>query len=51
MVIHQQKINPVSQQHVIDSLFGFSATLGIKNNLTSWDIPIAEKERNSAKNY
>ena len=44
-----KKINHVSQQHVMDSLFGFSETLGIKNKLTSWDIPIADKEHNSAK--
>ena len=44
-----KKINPVSQQHVMDSLFGFSQILGIKNNLTSWNIPIADKEHHSAK--
>lgn len=43
------KIKPQSQQHVIDSLFGFSQTLGIKKNLISWNIPISETEKNSAK--
>ncbi len=48
-IFTNKKINPVSQQHVMDSLFGFSETLGIENNFTNWNIPVPDKEHNSAK--
>lgn len=44
-----KKIEPLSQQHVMDSLFGFSQILGITDNLISWDIPIPETDITSAK--
>lgn len=44
-----KKIKHLSQQHVMDSLFGFSESLGIKNKNTSWNIPIADEDRISAK--
>ena len=44
-----KKINFIPKQHVIDSLFGFSEILGIKEHNYVWDIPIADAERNSAK--
>lgn len=44
-----QKIKAHSQQHVMDSLFGFSEILGIKEHNPSWDIPISEKNHLSAK--
>ncbi|MCW8900381.1 MAG: glycosyltransferase family 9 protein [Gammaproteobacteria bacterium] len=43
-----KKINPGSHQHVIDSLFGFSEILGIKEHKLIWDIPIPEGDRISA---
>ena len=44
-----KKIKAVSQQHVMDSLFGFSQALGIKQNRVSWNIPVAETEKASAR--
>ncbi|MDH5659492.1 MAG: ADP-heptose--LPS heptosyltransferase I, partial [Gammaproteobacteria bacterium] len=44
-----KKIKALSKQHVMDSLFGFSQTLGIKDNLVRWDIPVPETEQISAK--
>ena len=43
-----KKINHRPHQHVIDSLFGFSEILGIKEHKYVWDIPIPEGDRNSA---
>ena len=43
-----QKIKHEPNQHVIDSLFGFSDILGITEHRFIWDIPIPEKNRKSA---
>lgn len=36
------KINYQSQQHVIDSFFGFSQALGVDEKIYRWDIPIPD---------
>lgn len=43
-----EKIRSIPQQHVMDSLFGFSDVLGIKERKTVWDIPISDADRQSA---
>lgn len=43
------KIKPLSQQHVMDSLFGFSDYLGIENHKSIWNIPIPEDAHKSSK--
>lgn len=42
------KIKAQSKQHVMDSLFGFSEFLGIKEHNHTWDIPISEEAQKSA---
>ena len=42
------KIKYQSQQHVMDSLFGFSEFLGITEHKTIWNIPIEEQDYLSA---
>lgn len=44
------KIKHIPQQHVMDSLFGFSEALGISEKKYNWDIPISEQDRISSKN-
>ena len=44
-----KKIKHISRQHVMDSLFGFSESIGIKNHDIRWDIPISKDENDSAK--
>ncbi|MFP4610026.1 MAG: glycosyltransferase family 9 protein [Thiohalophilus sp.] len=43
------KIAPQQNQHVLDSLFGFSQSLGIKEKLLCWDIPIAREDVQQAQ--
>lgn len=43
------KIKHRSQQHVIDSLFGFSDYLGIENHASTWNIPIPPYDLESSK--
>ena len=43
-----KKIKHIPNQHVIDSLFGFTEALGIKDRQLVWDIPIPEKDKKSA---
>ena len=43
-----KKIESNSQQHVIESLFGFSKSLGIKEQNYVWDIPIPDAAKKSA---
>lgn len=43
------KIKAKSHQHVMDSLFGFSELLGIKEHKYIWDIPIGKDESESSK--
>lgn len=49
-IFTNKKIKHISKQHVLDSLFGFSESLGVKNQLINWNIPIANEEHVSAKN-
>ena len=44
------KIKHTPQQHVMDSLFGFSEALGISEKKYSWNIPISEQDKISSKN-
>ena len=44
-----KKINHIPQQHVMDSLFGFSEILGIKEHKYIWNISIPDEARKSAK--
>jgi heptosyltransferase I len=39
------RIAPRAREHVLDSFFGFSAALGIKDRLVRWDIPLPESAR------
>ncbi len=43
-----KKINYVPQQHVIDSLFGFSEAAGIAEHKYIWNIPIPDTARQAA---
>lgn len=42
------KIAYQARQHVIDSFFGFSEALGIKQKIYRWDIPVPQSARNFA---
>ncbi len=42
------KIKHIPRQHVIDSLFGFSEALGIKEHQYVWDIPVSEETQAAA---
>ena len=44
------KIDYKPRQHVIDSFFCFSETLGINEHVLKWDIPVPEAARQKAKN-
>lgn len=43
------KIRFQPQQHVIDSLFGFSEALGVKEHCLEWNIPIPDAARQFAQ--
>jgi heptosyltransferase I len=43
------KIAPAERQHVIDSFFGFSEALGIKERQLKWEIPIPDAARQFAE--
>lgn len=45
------KIAYQPRQHVIDSFFGFTEALGIKDKLYRWDVPIPEEVRQFAAKY
>jgi heptosyltransferase I len=38
-------------QHVMDSLFGFTEALGIGNRILTWDIPIPEQDRQVVRDW
>jgi heptosyltransferase I len=40
-----ERIAPRTREHVLDSFFGFLATLGIKDRLVEWNIPLPENAR------
>ncbi len=44
-----KKIKPQQHQHVIDSFFGFTETLGINKKKYKWDIPISGDDKKCAK--
>ena len=44
-----KKIAAKTHQHVMDSLFGFSEALGIKEHEHKWNIPISNDHHSSAK--
>ena len=46
---HKIKYQP--QQHVIDSLFGFTQALGIKEKIYEWNIPLPEDAQQFAAQY
>ena len=43
-----KKIKHIPNQHVIDSLFGFTEALGIDERQLIWDIPVPEEYKKSA---
>lgn len=43
------QIAPRQREHVLDSLFGFSAALGVPERLLRWDIPIPAAARRHAQ--
>ncbi len=45
-----QKIKHEPNQHVIDSLFGFSEALGISEKKYIWNIPVSDKDKQTATN-
>ena len=45
------KIEAKTHQHVIDSFFGFTEALGLKEKVYQWDIPVPEDARNIAAQY
>lgn len=44
-----KKIAAKNNQHVIDSFFGFTEVLGIKEKIYHWDIPVSEEDKLSSK--
>jgi len=46
-----EQIVPLGRQHVMDSFFGFSEALGIKQHNLEWDIPIPEQARAKVRGY
>ena len=36
------RIAPRARQHVMDSFFGFTEALGVKDRVVSWDVPLPE---------
>jgi len=42
------KIKHIPQQHVMDSLFGFSEALGIPEKKYIWSIPVSDEEQRTA---
>lgn len=43
-----QRIPPEPRQHVMDGLFGFAETLGLRDRIYRWDIPVSESDRKRA---
>ena len=39
------RIAPLAREHVLDSLFGFAAALGIRERLLRWDLPLPAAAR------
>lgn len=42
------RITPRAREHVLDSFFGFAETLGVRERLLRWDIPLPEVARSYA---
>lgn len=45
-----KRIAPRTREHVLDSFFGFSESLGIRERLLRWDIPVPEDAQRYAAN-
>lgn len=45
------QIAPREHEHVLDSLFGFSAALGIEERVLRWDIPVPEAAHQFAEHH
>jgi heptosyltransferase I len=43
------RIAPRTREHVLDSLFGFVAALGVQERMLRWDIPLPEEARSYAQ--
>lgn len=43
------QIPHVSRQHVVDSFLGFAHSLGLKNSILRWDLPIPRQAREFAR--
>lgn len=46
-----KKIQHSPQQHVVDSFFGFTEAMGIKEKLYKWDIPVPPNAQRFAATY
>ncbi|MDH5570977.1 MAG: glycosyltransferase family 9 protein [Gammaproteobacteria bacterium] len=46
-----KKIAYQPKQHVMDSFFGFTEALGIKEHILQWDIPISAKVKDSVTQF
>jgi len=44
-LFNNQQIPPHQNQHVMDSLFGFSEALGISEKVLRWEIPISDQDK------
>ncbi|VAX13139.1 ADP-heptose--lipooligosaccharide heptosyltransferase II [hydrothermal vent metagenome] len=49
-IFTNKQIPHIDKQHVLDSFFSFIETLGIRERLLTWDIPISESTRKQFKN-
>ena len=45
------RIAPKTEQHVMDSMFGFLEALGIEQKVLEWNIPIPDKDRAIVAEY
>ncbi len=49
-IFTNKQIPHIDKQHVMDSFFGFIETLGIRERILTWDIPISEFTRKQLGN-
>ena len=48
-LFNNEQIPAHKQQHVMDSFFGFSESLGIQSKKLTWDIPISNQDQENAR--
>lgn len=48
-LFNNARIPAHSRQHVLDSFFGFAEALGVQERKLTWDIPIADEDRQQAE--